>query len=475
MQKIVKQFERSGLSSFDGTVGVVLLGLVGAIIVVAALGDRVGVRVLRVQPGEAAHSTEPILVQFSENMDRESVTERLTIEPAVPGEIAWRNDTLILEPDNPLQPGTEYTLTLAAGALSQTGRRVLDDQHFTFDIRTPRVAYLAPTTQFPQDIFITDPLNPQDTRQVTQSETGIFDFSVSPDGTRIAFSEYDTEVADINIKIIDLETNTVQQVTNCRDATCTNPVWRPDGNALAYHRKDANTTLPGIGAGAVRIWLVELTGGVFNNRPLFDDFQIVGHSPQWSATGERIAVYDPTAPGILVQDFVDRSITLIPSWHGTMGTLSPDGMRLVFPDIEPSAAPPIHSYLQIANLEDGAVSELTNRDDAVDDTMAVWHPNGRDLAIARRYVDERFTRGTQIYRLNSETGAVEPLVVDPQYTNGFFSWDPTGSQLVLQRFQELDAQGTPTQSATTEVWVYNLLDDALIQVAIDAFLPRWVP
>lgn len=473
MQTITQQLHKRGFNSFDLLVWCVSAGLIAAITLTVALGDNVGVQIIRAEPGANAHSTEPILIEFSERMNRESVAENLRIEPDITGEIAWSGNTLIFQPEDALRPDTNYTVTVTAGVESSNGRALLDDLSFMVDVRTPRVAYLAPATAFPQNIYIANPNNPDDTRQVTDTPTGIFDFNVSPDGTRIAYAEYEDDFEDVNIKVLDLESAVVNQVTNCRDATCTNPVWRPDGQALAYHRVEANTGLTGVGRSATRVWLVELTGDTFNNRPVFDDYQIVGYSPRWSDNGQRIAIYDPTASGILVHDLRDKSIQMIPSWNGTMGALSPDGYRVVYPDIDPAMTSPIRNYLQMADLKNNEINLLTNLDEGVDDTLPVWHPNGRDLAIGRRYVDERFTQGSQIYLLNSETGAAEPLVYDPDYNHGFFSWDPTGSQIVMQRFNVSDAQSGA--DSKTEVWTYNRETDALIQVAVDAFLPQWVP
>ena len=67
------------------------------------------------------------------------------------------------------------------------------------------------------------------------------------------------------------------------------------------------------------------------------------------------------------------------------------------------------------------------------DTLAGL-PDGTLLAIARRYEDERFTRGAQVYLLDPEDGSVEALTEDARYANAFFSWDATGDRLVIQRF-----------------------------------------
>ena len=461
---------------FDTLIFLVIAILVIAIGATILLGDRVGARVIRMAPHGTARSTEPIVIQFSEEMNRESVSERLSIAPAVDGAIVWNATTMIFQPERPLQPGESYTVTMNAGAESENGRKLLDDQSLTFNIRAPRVAFLAPSTGFPQNLYIADPRNPEETRQVTNTESGVFDFAVSPDGLTIAYAEYTPDYTAANIYLLDLETDAIQQITSCPEANCTSPVWRPDGQAIAYHRVETNSELTGGGLGPTRVWLVEIAGSVFNNRPLFDDYQIVGYSPRWSADGTRIALYDPNGRGVLVYDLSDESTQFIPGGTGTMGTLSPDGTKLVFADYVPAGEDALlRNHLLLADLTTDEVRDLSPETDAVEDTMPVWRPNGRDLAFGRLDVGITGARGAQVYLLNSETGDVEPLVIDPSYANGLLSWDPTGNQLVMQRFQLLDAQGQPTQTSTTEIWTYNLVTGELIQVATDAYLPQWAP
>lgn len=465
MQHVIERIEQLGLSRFDALVGSVVLLLIAAISLTLLSGDRVGVQIVRAAPTQDAHSTEAIVVQFSETMHRESVAERLRIAPPITGDITWQGDTLVFTPAQPLQPARTYTVTIAAGAESVNGRALLADYAFSIEVRTPQVAYLAPATQPVQQIFIADPNQPATARPISDSPGGVYDFAVNPDGTRIAFSQYDVSASTLNLYLLDIETGTTQQLTECQPAECVSPVWRPDGRAIAYQRDDvmANTT---------RVWLVELADEAFNNRPLFDDPQIVGYAPAWSADGRRISLYDTHARGLLVHDTADRTTALIPNWSGAAGALSPDGERLVFSTFDPGSVAPIRSYLQIADLTRNTLMALTDLDDAIDDTAAVWHPNGRDLAIARRYMDDRHTRGAQLHLLDSTTGASRPLVVDADYTHGAFSWDATGTQLVYQRSPVALADGT---AGIPAVWVYDQATGETIRVAHDAFLPQWVP
>ena len=346
----------------------------------------------------------------------------------------------------------------------------------TLSLSMPRITKKTPTDSAPTNIWIADPLNPGSAQQATFSPSGIFDFSVSPDGMSIAFSEIDPLSDASEIKVLNIETGGLVQMTNCfaEDTRCVNPVWRPDGNMLAYERIDFNSALNGVGVSPTRTWLLDLTTTPPSTRPLLTDSQLLGDSPVWSGDGSRIAVFDSSSGGILVYSFLDTSITLIPSRTGSVGTLSPDGSQLVFPEMLLDGNM-TRSTLKIADLATNDFTDLTNPDEPIDDGMPIWNPNGRYLAVGRQYLDNRYTRGSQVYLYDTQTDLVTPLIFDERYTNGFFSWDATGQRLVVQRFPELDENGSPTQGGTPEVWTYDLETDTLTLIATNANRPRWIP
>ncbi|MBZ0303944.1 MAG: Ig-like domain-containing protein [Anaerolineae bacterium] len=463
------------LSRFDGVVAVVMAVLLVGILLTILMGDRVGVQVERYGPGDNASSTARITLTFNEPMDAASVTGRLQFDPPLEGEFGWNGKTLRFTPAQPLTPGQTYAVTLRAGAQGSSGRQVLEDVTFNFRVRTPRVAYLMPADSTPQNIWIATPGQPDSAGQATFSPTGILNFDVSPDGTKIAFAER-TQFATASIKLLDLANGSIEQLTNCPDSDCNTPVWRPDGTLIAYHRIDLNSDISQVGASPTRIWLIDLTTTPASERPLFSDNQILGYSPQWSADGSKIALFDNNNRGILVYSFTDGSTTLVPSRSGSDIALSPDGTQLVFPRlIFDDAEGGARSVLQLADLRDGQVVDLVDPELPVDDTQPVWNPDGRHLAISRRYTDSRATRTRQLSVLDVQTGEVEDIISDPRYSNGFFSWSPQGEQLVVQRFPELTESGDYNSSGRPEIWTYNLRDSSLIQIEQNAYLPRWVP
>jgi Tol biopolymer transport system component len=279
----------------------------------------------------------------------------------------------------------------------------------------------------------------------------------------------------MDIKMLDVDTGGIEQLTNCADSECKTPVWRPDGQLIAYERIDLNSSLGNqVGASPTRIWIIDLSSTPATTRPLFDDSQILGYGVRWSADGTRISMFDYSSQGILVHDFRDSTNEIIPSKYGNPGELSPDGTKMIYPEIT-MANNEATSYLQIVDLVSNNIQRLTTPDDPVDDDNAVWSPDGKFLIVGRRYLDERMTRGRQIYEVNPVDSKAEPLIVDPDYQNGIFALDPTGTQIVLQRFPDPVAMNDMNNQGLPEIWTYDMQTKALVKVSDNAFVPRWVP
>lgn len=480
------------LNQFDRRVVLIVVALLGLTGLVILFGDRVGVTLQRVAPIGVARSTSSIIMQFSESMNRVTVPPNvkvLEVSPdkrdatisasdvlsTVDGTVTWSGTTLSFRPSTPLRPGAAYQVILSPGAVSDSGRKVISEYRYSFTVRTPRVAYLAPASSAPINLWVADPSVPGSAHQVTKSPSGVYDFGVSPDGSKIAFTEKNSNTGTMDIKLLDVETGGIEQVTNCADAECKTPVWRPDGQLIAYERIDLNSSLANqVGASPTRIWIIDLSSKPATTRPLFDDSQILGYGVRWSADGTRISIFDMSSQGILVHDFRDGSTQVVPSKYGNAGELSPDGTKLIYPEVT-LANNEATSYLQIADLVSKNLQRVSNPEDPIDDDNAIWTPDGKSLIVSRRYLDERTTHGRQIYEVNPVDGTARPLIVDANYQNGFFSLDPTGTRLVLQRFPDPLAMNDPNNPGLPEIWTYDMQTKALVKVSDNAFVPRWVP
>ncbi|HML23681.1 MAG TPA: Ig-like domain-containing protein [Aggregatilinea sp.] len=461
---------RLDLDRFDRLVWITIAGLILAIGAVTLAGDRVGVYVAEngYEPTGAAGGSLPVRVRFSDDMDAESVAAHFHVSPDVPGDLAWASPSLmIFTPRQPWQAGETYTITLDAGAQSARRGAVLHDPlTWSFTVRLPRAVYIAPSNAFVRNLYMTD-LDTGDIFQLTTAEYGIEDFAVSPNGSEIAYSQ-NNEDGTADLWVLNMLTNAPRQVTNCVDAICRDPAWKPDGTVLAYQREELNTSL-GTGVSPARVWLVDLNS--LQTGLLFDDSQILGYDPTWDATGQRIGVFDSTLPGIRVHDYERGSDTVIESMQGEVGAFSPNGDLLAYPVlVAGSVGQQFYTHLELADFDAGTTAPISGDSSApVEDGSAIWSPDGTQLLIARRYLDGRYTPGKQIYMLDPATGEATPLVIDDAYNHAAMRWDAAGTRIVFQRFALQDPDAQP------EIWMLDLSTNEIRKLADDAFLPDWVP
>lgn len=343
--------------------------------------------------------------------------------------------------------------------------------------RSPQVAYLYPAFGGTQDVWISDIDAPDNQQQLTFSEYGIFDFDVSTDGRWLVFAEKNSEFLS-QLRLLDIVNNRVIDLVDCigLNANCTTPVFSPDGTKLAYQRSELLNGQYGVS----RIWLVDMTNSNYETNPLISDTQIIGHSPVWSADNNKLAFYSANVldPGILIYNFVpsennDSQLQFIPSTQGSMGTISPNGQKIIVPEIV-KRDNQLYTYLKLVDLRDNETSSFTDPDEPTDDVVAQWNPDGKMVAFVRRYTDEeRWTQGYQVYLRNIDSDQLITVAYDKRYTTSNVQWNSTGTRLIMQRFPLLNEDGTSRGDASPEIWSYDIETDTLYKVLSNAFLPHW--
>lgn len=345
--------------------------------------------------------------------------------------------------------------------------------------RGAMVVYLYPASGDVPNLWLAPINEAEKAQQITFSNMGIYDFDVSADGRLIAYSARDEEKRMRDIYILDLETGSSRQVTFCAEESseCYSPAFHPSNTAIAYIR---STVDPATGYGAPRIWLSDLTNN--SVRSLATDSQLIGHSPEWSLDGNTIAFYsaDLASSGIIVYNFNPQTtdeaqLSLVPASSGSVGSLAPNGRSLIFPDIV-FRGDQVYNHLKIVDFSQNppTFQNLTAAEDPIDDIDVQWNPNGNRVTIIRRYSDERWTRGFQLYDIELDTGELIPLLVDERYSHSAFTWDKTGENLLMQRLPLLTEDGSINSLARPEIWVLNVESGNLIRIAESGYLPRWV-
>ena len=457
---------------FDLIMGSAVVALLALVFGVIALGDRAGVVVTMVEArtGQvlgtdlAIGSGDVLRLQFSEPMDAASV--QLAINPALPGTLRWSGASLTFAPDAAFLAGTRYTVTLKSGARSQTGRAVLQDHQWTMQVRQPRVIYLAPAIRArkgdPSNLYMVNggaaPI------QLTSASYGVEDFAPSPDGTRIAFSQYDAE-GQTDLYLLDLATKSTRRLTRCIGATCRAPAWNPDGVRVLYERADSTRF-----DSDARAWIVDVD--TLATQPFFSEQRWLAQEPIWSPDGSAVTLYDSERSAVVIVDVATGHQSLLQTLENHSWQFSRDSKRLAYVQLQERPFGVVRG-LEVADFRDGqpTIRPLPPPDGSqVDDWLAVFHPDGTRLAVMRRYLDgERATEKYQVYEITLATGEAVPIAVDPNYAHGKISYSPDGMQLLMQRYPYLEPDAQPG------IWVYDARSRALTQIAQNGYLPEWLP
>jgi len=158
-----------------------------------------------------------------------------------------------------------------------------------------------------------------------------------------------------------------------------------------------------------------------------------------------------------------------------MGTISPNGQRIIFPEIA-RRGEQFFTYLRIADLGDKTFAAFTDPNGPADEASARWNPDGQTVALARRYTDKRWTPGHQLYlrSANDEDEALAPVLYDERYSTSYFRWNQTGDRLVMQRLPLARGDDDDKRRRVPEIWVYDIEIGASSKVAENAFVPQWI-
>ncbi|NDJ85409.1 MAG: hypothetical protein GYB66_05955 [Chloroflexi bacterium] len=457
--------QRRFIDSFDrymlSVIGVLLLAVAGVVL----YGDHVGAKVIEATPRpnatEVPVSTR-IEVVFDQVMDQETVEQRFEVDPQVTGAFRWRGARLIFTPDENLEYGTVYTVTIRSGAKANTGHTLKEPYRWSFTTQSYVAYYLSPANVVDRSLWAID-LASETPRLVFDTEYGIFDFEPAPDGTQLALTIYGEENLSANIWLIDPDGSNPRELINCEPGACGRPSWSPDGRLLAYERQERATTG---GMGPSRVWLYDMETG--ETAPAFEDSQVLGYWATWAPAGRILSFYDSNINGIQVVNLDTQDIRVIETELPEHWSFSPDGTALAFTDLRREEQ---WYYAQIWQAR--VVGDSRTREPLLDnpqeDQEPMWSPDGDYLAFRRRAVDGDQGSGWQVMLYHPTSGALEQLTSGTNYTSRNLRWHPNGDYLLFQRYN------LNVSNAQAEIWIYNHASGDVRMLAADAFNAKWLP
>lgn len=460
-----------------------LIGALGVILGLAAAGAISIPRATDFDPapGEsAAPAAATVTIAFSQDMRRETVEARFSVEPARSGTFRWEGRRMSFTPAEPWDEGQQVSVGLASGGTSLRGLPMLVGARWNFTVGAAHVAYLWPAGG-PADLYLWSPVGGAPTR-LTETPEGVIDFRPTSNGSALVYSARVDGTSEI--RLLDPDDGLDEVLYRCPGGvTCRNAALSPDGRLLAFEQHE-----PKEGEQALwRVWVLPLTGGA-PFLPAVEDHPT--SQPAWSSLG-WLVVYDHTLAAYLVYDQVEperaRMAFAVPNGLGEPVAWSPDGGHFVFPEIvflpEPEAEdsdrpPEFYSHLRRVSVVDGTSLDVSGSDDfLVEDTGPAYSPDGRWIAFARRGLAPRtWTPGRQAWRARPDGAEPFQLTDAPSLNHAALSWSPDGTRLAYMVFDQLD----PT--APAEMWWRRLDGSDGGQIAVPesevpsgGYGPVWIP
>jgi Tol biopolymer transport system component len=233
---------------------------------------------------------------------------------------------------------------------------------------------------------------------------------------------------------------------------------------VAYSREEVGAG-PNALPGPPRLWTVSVESG--QTAPLFQDSQILGHSPSWSPDGRRLAAFDGNVGGIRVLDLSTGQQQVLESQLGQVGAWSPDGTQMLFGVMRLAAERPYVEIL-LADLVGRELSPAFGIQAGFTDAgMPAWSPDGSWIVIGVRPGANSPARELWLMRPDGEQAVA--IGQEAGYTYGGYGWDSTGTAVVFQRLP------LGTALARPEVLVWDMAQRSTRLLSRDAWLARWMP
>lgn len=221
-----------------------------------------------------------ITLEFSAEMQRDSVAQRLSISHTQNFQLVWQGRAVTIWPNSNWKPGSMISVHLASGAESLNGRKIPCDFNSQIIVRQPELIYLS--SRSGKDQIWKSTLTGE--TETLSEQTEVLETAVSRDGEWIAFSLNNNQ-GGADLWIMDRNGEEQRMLVECGNSVCSEISWQPFQQKFAYSRY-----LNGL-QGIPRVWTVDVqTGEIF---PFFEDEEIIGHFPAFSPNGSALSIFSP--------------------------------------------------------------------------------------------------------------------------------------------------------------------------------------
>jgi len=422
-------------------------------------------------------ASSSIVMQFDQPMNQRSVERRFRVTPPVEGVFIWEGNTLIYRPLEPWPFQAEITVRMEGGARSERFLPTIGPTSWTFSTGGPRVLYLWPD-EGEADLYAR-PLDGLTVERLTQSDHGVLDYVVEPDGFTIIYAALRGD-GGTELRMMDPLSSEDDLLYACEPGVrCQNLAYTSQ-DVLLFDRIQFDSGTSGRSTPLeTAVWALDLNagGGPYRIGVEGHDSTLANPSPAgW------VAYYDLTLRSITIVDNVDEEqpaiLNQIPNDLGLLGSWSPDGLLLLYPAITfiqeddlTQGDPLFFSHIYQTALPVGPSVDLSGTMlESVEDSSPSVSPDGNWIAFTRKYLSpEMWTLGRQLWIMRADGSNPRQLTDDPAFTISSPVWRTDSEALVYVRVNEAD------YTQASELWWLDMETGAVQQILMGGFEPGWIP
>ncbi|NDJ51518.1 MAG: hypothetical protein GYB68_00365 [Chloroflexi bacterium] len=330
-----------------------------------------------------------------------------------------------------------------------------------FQLERANVLLLAPDDDQMLQLHLL-PATGGDASILTDGEYGVWDYAVSPDQSRIAFSAQRQGAS--SLWLMNANGSDPETILDCPEAACSGPLWMPDGQSLVYQRLDAAALAA---TGVASLHVLDLETG--ESGPLFRDTAFPGYSPGVSADGAWLSYVTPDVIGSLLSVYrlADGTHFTLPTQTGSPAIWHPsEALFLMTENVEYPEA----NLRQVFVVDPETQQSINVSGPRVEDRSAVWSPDGEQIAVVRREIDpDAVLLGDQIWLLDLEGNPVEQLTDDRDVVHLAMQFSPDGRYLLYTQLDLNEAYGAPT------LYRFDLETGEAVLLSRPGYSPAWLP
>ncbi|MBL8089137.1 MAG: hypothetical protein KF758_07665 [Anaerolineales bacterium] len=332
--------------------------------------------------------------------------------------------------------------------------RAKDNVGFTvptqMSVNEAGILYLAENQNRVKELFLY-----QNKKSSLISDENVVEFAIAPNQMDVAYVIQNSNIEN-EIWLMNLESGENKKISSCENATCSGMVWSPDGNKIIYE----HISFDGNASGFSTLWWIDITTN--EEAPVFQESQLPGGNARWSPNGEWLSYATPE--GIRLYNFENGETRLIENILGGAVMWSPNSKKILLRDVV-IRHDQFVTQLFLYDIETEKTYHL-NPNDAMENILASWSPNGEMIAVVRR--DLSIPRGDQIWLMNADGSDAKMITNDPDVLHASLNWSPDGKYLLYEIYA-LDV--FPFES---ELRILEIETLEIQELNVKGFNPQWV-